>query len=48
LPDLATPYVVAIVELNEQVGLSMMTNIVGCEPSSVRVGAAVHVVFEQH
>jgi uncharacterized OB-fold protein len=47
-PGLETPYVVAIVELNDQAGLRMMTNIVGCEPSAVRIGAPVHVVFEQH
>lgn len=48
LPGLRTPYVVAIVELDDQVGLRMMTNIVGCEPAAVRIGAPVHVVFEHH
>lgn len=39
------PFVVAIVELAE--GVRMMTRITGAEPASVRIGAAVRVVFEQ-
>jgi uncharacterized OB-fold protein len=37
------PYVAAIVELAE--GPRMMTNIIGIEPTSVRVGMAVTVDF---
>ena len=48
IPGVKVPYVVAIVELNDQVGLRMMTNIVGCEPSAVRIGLPVHVVFKHH
>jgi uncharacterized OB-fold protein len=40
------PYVIAIVELIEQDGLRLTTNIVGCPPESVRIGMAVRVVFE--
>ena len=39
------PYVVALVELEE--GPRMMTNIVGCDPSEVRVGQAVRVTWEE-
>lgn len=45
-PDL--PYVVAIVELPEQEGLRLTTNIVECDPDSVKVGMPVEVVFEHH
>lgn len=38
------PYVVALVELEE--GPRMMTNIVGCAPDAVRIGAPVTVRFE--
>jgi uncharacterized OB-fold protein len=37
------PYVVAIVELDE--GPLMLTNIVGCSPDEVEVGARVRVTF---
>lgn len=38
------PYCIAYVELEE--GPKMMTNIVGCDLEQVRIGAAVHVVFQ--
>ncbi|MEO8296383.1 MAG: Zn-ribbon domain-containing OB-fold protein [Burkholderiales bacterium] len=38
------PYVVAYVKLAE--GPMMLTNIVGCDPQSVRVGQPVEVCFE--
>jgi uncharacterized protein len=40
------PYVVAIVELPEQEGLRLTTNIVGIDPEQVRVGMAVEIEFE--
>ena len=46
-PDLAEPYVVALVELVEQVGLRLLTRIVGCDPDAVTIGMAVEVVFEE-
>ena len=45
-PDL--PYVVAIVEIVEQPSVRLTTNIVNCEPATVRIGMAVRVVFEHH
>jgi hypothetical protein len=39
------PYVVAIIELEE--GGRMMSNVVGCEPSEVRVGMPVQVTWEE-
>ena len=38
------PYVLAYVELEE--GVKMMTNVVECDPESVRIGMPVEVVFE--
>ncbi len=48
LPELETPYVVAIVELKEQENLRFVTNIIGCDPNSVRIGTPVEVTFENH
>jgi uncharacterized OB-fold protein len=42
------PYAIAIVELEEQPGLRLMTNIVGCTPETLSVGLPVRVVFEAH
>jgi uncharacterized protein len=47
-PNLDPPYVVAIVELPEQEGLRLTTNIVGCEPDGVSIGMPVRVVFEEY
>ena len=41
------PYVVAIVELVEQGGLRLTTNVVNCPPGEVRIGMPVRVVFEK-
>lgn len=46
VPGFEPPYVVAIVELPEQAGLRLMTNIVGCEIADVSIGMAVEVCFE--
>jgi len=37
---------VAIVELAEQTGLRMLTNVVGCDPERVAAGMSVTVEFE--
>jgi len=42
------PYAIAIVEIEEQKGLRLMTNVVNCPPEDVRIGMPVRVVFEQH
>jgi uncharacterized protein len=43
-----TPYVVGIVELDDQADLRFLTNIVQIEPNAVRIGLRVEVVFEDH
>jgi hypothetical protein len=42
------PYAIAIVEIEEQPGLRLMTNVVNCPPEAVRIGMPVRVVFEAH
>ena len=42
------PYCIAIVELGEQAGLRLMTNVVNCPPEQVAVDMPVRVVFEEH
>jgi len=47
-PDVPPPNLIAIVELDEQEDLRLVTNIVGCEPDDLRCGLAVRVLFERH
>jgi uncharacterized OB-fold protein len=42
----ALPYVVALVELDEQPGVRLLTNIVEVDGAEVEVGMPVEVVFE--
>lgn len=48
IPTYDPPYVVAIVELPEQEGLRLTTNIEGCAPEEVTIGMPVRVRFEHH
>lgn len=43
-PAFTTPYVVALVDLDE--GVRLLTNVVGCDPDGVRCGIAVRVTWE--
>ena len=45
-PGMPPPYVLAEVELEEQAGLRLLTNIVGCDIEAVRIGMPVTVIFE--
>ena len=47
VPDLPVPYVFAAVELDEQPGLRLSTEIVNIDPEAVFIGMSVKVVFEQ-
>ena len=47
IPGFDPPYVVAIVELEEQKGLRLTTNVVGCEEDALRIGMPLRVVFEE-
>jgi len=46
-PDVPPPYVIAIVELEEQDDLRLPTNLVDCDAEAVAIGQPVEVVFEQ-
>jgi uncharacterized OB-fold protein len=46
VPGVDVPYTVALVELDEQPGLRLLTNVVDCAPERVRIGMRVGVVFE--
>ena len=47
-PTVPVPYVIALVEIDEQPSVRIMTNIVGCEPDDVRIGMRVRVTFAAH
>jgi uncharacterized OB-fold protein len=46
VPGQNDPYVIAIVELEEDPSVRITTNVVGCAPEAVRIGMPVRVVFE--
>ena len=46
IPGFDPPYVVAIVELDEQEGLRLTTNLVNCKPEDISIDLRVHVLFE--
>ena len=48
IPGYYPPYVVALVEIDEQPSVRLMTNIVGCSPDDVYVGMPVEVSFDHH
>ncbi|MGH2785930.1 MAG: Zn-ribbon domain-containing OB-fold protein [Actinomycetota bacterium] len=47
-PLVPVPYVIALVEIDEQPDVRLMTNIVGCDPDDVRIGMRVRVTFSEH
>lgn len=48
LPSADHPYAIAIVGLEEQEGLRLITNVVNCPAEEVRIGMPVRVVFEEY
>ena len=48
IPGYDPPYVIAIVEIDEQRDVRLMTNVVGCPPEEVHIGMPVQVTFDQH
>jgi hypothetical protein len=45
-PGMAPPYVLAEIELPEQRGLKILSNVVGIEPEAVETGLQVTVTFD--
>jgi uncharacterized OB-fold protein len=43
--NLPVPYVVAIVELEEDPSVRLTTNLIGCDPGQARIGLAVEAAF---
>ncbi len=48
VPSPDHPYAIAIVEIDEQPDVRLMTNIVNCPVEEVEIGMPVQVVFERH
>jgi uncharacterized OB-fold protein len=46
-PGLDVPYVIAVVELDEQSDVRLLTNVVDCPPEEVHIGMPVEVLFEE-
>jgi uncharacterized OB-fold protein len=44
-PDMNVPFAIASIELVEQPGLYLTSNVVGCDPGEVHAGMAVEVSF---
>jgi uncharacterized OB-fold protein len=47
IPGFEPPYVIAIVEVEEQRGLRVTTNLVNCTPEELRMDLPVKVLFEE-
>jgi uncharacterized OB-fold protein len=47
IPGFEPPYVIAIVEIEEQRGLRVTTNLVNCTPEELRLDLPVKVLFEE-
>ena len=47
IPGFDPPYVIAIVELPEQEGLRLTTNVIGIAPDDVAIGMELQVTFEE-
>jgi len=45
MPGLDVPYVLAVVQLDEQDDLRLLTNILSCPPAEVTIGMPVEVEF---
>ena len=46
-PDFPTPYVIAVVALDEDPSVRLTTNIIDCAPEDAEIGQKVQVAFEQ-
>ncbi|BBX07908.1 MULTISPECIES: Zn-ribbon domain-containing OB-fold protein [Mycolicibacterium] len=46
IPGFEPPYIVAIVEIAEDPGVRLITNVVDIEPADMRIGLEVEVFFE--
>jgi uncharacterized OB-fold protein len=44
----AEPWAIVLVELDEQEGLRLTSNMVNCDNDNIRIGMPVHVVFQEY
>lgn len=47
-PGLTPPYVIAVVAIEEDPTVRLMTNVIGCPPDDVHIGMAVRVTFDHY
>jgi uncharacterized OB-fold protein len=48
IPTIEPPYIVGIVEIEEQASVRLTTNIVDCDEADVHIGMAVEVEFQEY
>lgn len=48
MPGAEVPYAIALVELAEQQGLRLTTNLVACPIRDIKIGMPLEVCFEEH
>ncbi len=48
IPGFDPPYVIALVELDEQPGLRITSNLVGCAIDRVEIGLPVEILFDEY
>jgi uncharacterized OB-fold protein len=48
IPTIEPPYVIGLVEIEEQPSVRLTTNIVGCDAADARIGMLLQVDFEEH
>ena len=47
MPDMAVPFVLAVVDVDGAPGVRVTSRLVDCDPAAVRIGQRVTVTFEQ-
>jgi uncharacterized protein len=47
-PTMVHPYAIVLVDLPEQDGLRILTNLVDCPPEQAEIGMSVEACFEEH
>ncbi|MFN7953106.1 MAG: OB-fold domain-containing protein [bacterium] len=48
IPGFDPPYVIALVELDDQPGLRITSNLIGCALDSIEIGLPVEVCFDEY
>lgn len=47
MPDMAVPFVLAVVDVDGAPGVRVTTRMIDCDPQAVRIGQRVAIAFEQ-